>query len=80
MKSVTLDSPVSVLYGIGPEAERRLERLDIHTVYDLISYFPVRYNDWSRVETIAEAREGAEVSFRGTVATAPARKGRKELA
>ncbi len=80
MKSVTLDSPVSVLYGIGPEAERRLERLDIHTVYDLISYFPVRYNDWSRVETIAEAREGAEVSFRGTVATAPARKGRKRTA
>jgi len=77
MSIVSLDSPVSVLYGIGPEAERRLARLEIFSVYDLISYFPVRYNDWSDVRKISEAQEGREISFQATIATAPVRKGRK---
>lgn len=77
---VTLSSPVNVLYGIGPEAERRLQRLDIHTVYDLISYIPRRYNDWSNVSSISEHEEGKEISFVATITTSPARKGYKRTA
>ena len=77
---VTLSSPVSVLYGIGPEAERKLTRLDIHTVYDLISYIPRRYNDWSNVKSISEIEEGQEISFIATITTTPARKGYKRTA
>lgn len=80
MNKVTLGSPVSVLYGIGPEAERKLARLEIFTVYDLISYFPARYNDWSRIGEIASAREGEELSFLASVASSPVRKGRKRNA
>ncbi len=75
--SVRLDSPVEMLYGIGPEATKRLSRLGINTVYDLISYLPRRYNDWSSVSSICDYEDGKELSFRATISTVPARKGYK---
>ena len=77
MSTVRLGSPVSVLYGIGPEAQKRLNKLDIFTVYDLISYLPVRYNDWSRTARIEELSDGVEMSFIADVTTTPVRKGYK---
>ena len=74
---VTLSSPVNMIYGIGPEAQKRLNKLDIYSVYDLISYIPRRYNDWSQLGKISDYREGEELSFLAVVATAPARKGYK---
>ena len=58
---VTLSSPVNMIYGIGPEAQKRLNKLEIYTVYDLISYIPRRYNDWSNIGKICEYEEGAEL-------------------
>lgn len=74
---VTLSSPVNMIYGIGPEAQKRLNKLDIYTVYDLISYIPRRYNDWSNVGKICDYKEGEELSFKAQVTTNPARKGYK---
>lgn len=76
---ITLSSPVSMLYGIGPEAEKKLAKLDIHTVYDLISYLPRRYNDWSNVTTILGYEEGKELSFYGQISTTPLKKGIKKM-
>jgi len=75
---VTLGSPVSVLYGIGPEAAKKLAKLEITSVYDLISFIPRRYNDWSDVTSIDQCEEGHEISFLGTVTTAPVRRGFKK--
>lgn len=74
---VTLSSPVNMIYGIGPEAQKRLNKLEIYTVYDLISYIPRRYNDWSNIGKICEYEEGAELSFVAEITTTPARKGYK---
>lgn len=74
---VTLSSPVNMIYGIGPEAQKRLAKLDITTVYDLISYLPRRYNDWSNVGRICEYEEGKDLSFVGEITTVPSRKGYK---
>lgn len=74
---VTLSSPVNMINGIGPEAQKRLNKLDIYTVYDLISYIPRRYNDWSNVGRICDYKEGEELSFKAQVTTNPARKGYK---
>ncbi len=78
ISKVTLGSPVDVLYGIGPEAAKKLQRLEIFTVYDLISFIPRRYNDWSGVGKIEESEDGKEISFFGTVNTAPVKKGFKK--
>ncbi len=75
--AVTLSSPVSLLYGVGPEATKRLSRLGINTIYDLVSYLPRRYNDWSDVSSILDYEEGKELSFRATIVTVPVRKGYK---
>ncbi len=75
---ITLGSPVTDLYGIGPEAARKLAKLEITTVYDLISFVPRRYNDWSDVQSISSAQEGEQISFYGTVTSDPVRKGYKK--
>lgn len=76
---ITLASPVSTLYGIGPEAEKKLAKLDITTVYDLISYLPRRYNDWTNVSSILQYEEGKEISFLAQVVTTPLKKGIKKM-
>ncbi len=75
MSTVTLGSPVSTLYGIGPEAERRLKKIDIETVYDLISYLPRRYDDWSRLSKIIDYKDGEPMSFTAHLTSNPVRKG-----
>lgn len=74
---ITLSSSVSELYGIGPEAQKKLMRLDVSTIYDLISLLPRRYNDWSNVSTIDNCQDGMPISFLATVNTNPAQKGYK---
>ena len=74
---IRLEDPVNVLYGIGDVAATRLGRLEIFTVYDLISFLPFRYNDWSKVDTISSCEEGREISFYGTVSSAPSKQGYK---
>ena len=71
MDKPELSSPVSVIHGIGPAAEDRLAKLDICTVYDLISYLPRRYDDWSNLKSFSDAAEGEEISFRANVLTVP---------
>lgn len=75
---ITLRSPVTDLYGIGPEAGKKLAKLEITTVFDLLTFIPRRYNDWSDISRIDMCEEGKEISFLGTVTTSPVRKGMKK--
>ena len=38
-----LKDKVTAVKGVGPKMEEKLGRLGIHTVEDLISYFPRKY-------------------------------------
>ena len=71
MGKVSLASPVSVLYGIGPAAADRLAKLEINTVYDLITFLPWRYNDWTSVSRVSACEGGSEASLFLTVLTNP---------
>ena len=75
---VTLGSPVTALYGIGPEAGKKLAKLEISTVFDLLTFIPRRYNDWSDISRIDMCEEGKDISFLGTVTSAPVKKGFKK--
>lgn len=72
MSKVSLSSPVSVLYGIGPAAAEHLAKLEINTVYDLITFLPWRYNDWTSVGNVASCGNGNEASLYLTVLNNPA--------
>ena len=79
MATIHLSNPVTNLYGIGPSAEEKLAKLDIYTIYDLITFIPWRYDDWSNIGTISsfdmpdhfDDNAGYDLSFRGTITTNP---------
>ncbi|MBL4754594.1 MAG: ATP-dependent DNA helicase RecG [Flavobacteriales bacterium] len=50
-----LDSPIQFLKGVGPKrAELLKKELGIHTYYHLLTHFPFRYVDRSRIYKVAE--------------------------
>lgn len=57
-----LDAPVTSLRGVGPARSEQLARLGIETVWDLIWHLPSRYDDFSRLRTIAEMQPGEQVT------------------
>lgn len=57
-----LESPVTVLAGVGPAVAGLLAKLGIITVHDLIRHLPARYDDYSRLRTIAQLTPGEQVT------------------
>src|SRR3972149_2509784 len=66
MDKVRLDSPISEIHGTTRFLSK-LKRLEIHTVKDLLWYFPTRYEDWSEISPIAELKPGDEKTIQGEV-------------
>ena len=62
---------VRYLKGIGEARAKLLEKLDIRTVYDLISYFPRAYEDRSVIRDISEIQDGEAACVRAAVVTTP---------
>jgi len=48
------NSPVSMLKGIGEQRERKLQKLGISTVEDLLTHYPREYKDRSEIVKIAD--------------------------
>lgn len=64
-----LDTPVEFLKGVGPKrAELLKAEVNVHTFGDLLTYYPFRYIDRSRIYRISEIEpELAYVQLRGTI-------------
>lgn len=79
---IDLDSPVTVLSGIGPRNSLNLARLGIHTLKDLLYYLPRRYDDYSKLKPINRLNYGEQVTVIGTIKnvnTRPIRGGKFQL-
>lgn len=61
-----LSTPLSDLKGVGDVVGRGLARLGLHTVRDLLGYFPRRWDDYSEVASINQIKPGL-VTVRGRV-------------
>ncbi len=59
------NSPISEIPRIGPVYQKRLKKLGINTVRDLLYHFPHRYEDYSHITPIAEAAAGQNVCLQG---------------
>ncbi len=68
-----LDSPVTVLRGVGPRQAKRMERLGIQTIRDLLYSFPRRYDDYSQLKPINRLEYDEEVTIIAKVWDAGAR-------
>lgn len=64
---LTLDTSLSSIRGIGPSVLGKLKRLGIFSVGDLLRHFPFRYEDYSKVYSIAELEPGQQATIMGTV-------------
>lgn len=58
---------VTVLKGVGPAIESRLQRLGIKTLDDLLFLLPIRYEDRTRVSRIGTLRPGDGAVIEATV-------------
>ena len=54
-----LDSSVQLIKGVGPETTRKFEKLGVITVRDLLTFWPRKYDDYSKVLPIKEIKPGA---------------------
>ncbi|MBA2611083.1 MAG: ATP-dependent DNA helicase RecG [Bacteroidetes bacterium] len=64
-----LDTPIVYLKGIGPQrAEVLKKELNIHTYYDLLTYYPFRYVDRTKFISIKEIHDETQyVQIKGIV-------------
>ncbi len=62
-----LNLPVIELNRVGAALEKRLLRIGIKTVEDLLFHFPFRYEDFSDVYSIAHLQAGMETTVRATI-------------
>ena len=65
--SFSLSASVASLPGVGPAALAALKRLGVTTLRDLLHYAPVRYEDFSRSYTLAEAPLGVPLTVQGKI-------------
>ncbi len=67
---LTLDTPIEYIKGIGPEKSKLIQKvLELYTVADFISFYPIRYIDKSKIYKISElsAHDNSEVQLRGRI-------------
>ncbi len=63
---IDLSLSVGSLKGVGTEVAKKLARLGIYTIGDLIGHFPRRYEDYSKIVPIRAMKAGP-VTFHATI-------------
>ena len=69
--TLTPDTPVRYLKGVGPKTAERFEKLGIVTLADLLCHYPRRYIDFTKPYSIAEAPTDVECVVRAEVFAKP---------
>lgn len=69
---------VSTLPGVGEQTAKRLKKLGIATLNDLINHYPRRYDDFSQVVPISRLKPG-QVSVKGRITSVNARRTRRNF-
>ena len=69
--TLTPDTPVRYLKGVGPKTAERFEKLGILPLSDLLCHYPRRYLDFSKPYSIAEAPSDTECVVKAEVFAKP---------
>jgi ATP-dependent DNA helicase RecG len=69
-----LKAPVTAMPGISVGYAKKLERLGVVTVEDLLYLYPRRYDDFSQLRTINQLAPGEEITIIGTLWSVKERK------
>ena len=63
----SLQSPVTVLRGVGSRVAEKLKGLGIETVQDILFHLPMRYEDRTRLAPVGSLRPGDRVAIEGEI-------------
>ncbi|MBN1399828.1 MAG: hypothetical protein JXA74_03265, partial [Anaerolineae bacterium] len=66
-RAPSLSDSVTTLKGVSTVNQRRLARLGIHTIRDMLYHLPRRYDDFGHLKTINRLELGEEVTVVGVV-------------
>ena len=77
MGGLKLRDSVTVLRGVGPGSAKRLARLGIAEIRDLLLHLPLRYQDRTRTVPLGELAAGTECLVAGEVLAADVNYGRR---
>ena len=69
-----LETPIQYIKGVGPRRAQVLESLNIHTIKDLLYYFPRKYLDRTSIQLIGSIKTNTEVNIVGRVKSINLRK------
>lgn len=73
-----LNTPLSSVKGVGPKTAEQLAAAGLHTVRDLVYFFPRAYEDFSQLSTIAAIQPG-NVTLRGKFEDIRSRRVRRSM-
>jgi ATP-dependent DNA helicase RecG len=62
-----LDSPITVLNGVGSATAKRFAKLDVSTIRDLLYFFPRRHLDYGNKRMVSGLEAGSEQTLIATV-------------
>jgi ATP-dependent DNA helicase RecG len=78
--TIALDAPLTALAGVGPALAKKLERLNLHRVEDLLFLLPLRYEDRTQLVRLGALVAGERCLVTGEVLLAEtAYRGRRNL-
>jgi len=60
-------TPVTSLKGVGPGMAKKLEKINLHTLQDLLFHLPLRYEDRTRITTIRDLLPGTHTNIVGEI-------------
>ncbi|HSA27627.1 MAG TPA: ATP-dependent DNA helicase RecG [Phycisphaerae bacterium] len=75
IRSSILERPVQFLRGVGPHRAKILAEMGIQTVADLVMYFPFRFEEQPRPQTIESLRLDEPATVIGRVESVKSRRG-----
>jgi len=64
---LAFETPIQYLKGVGPAVAKKLKRLNIKTVYDLVNHYPSRHEDFSQVNKINQVKVNQTVTLIGQI-------------
>lgn len=76
-KTLALETPITALKGVGSNLAKKLARLGLYRVQDLLFHLPQRYQDRTRVSPIGALQIGMEALIEGEIQFAEIRQGRR---
>ena len=72
-------TPITALKGVGAKVAEKLNKIGLFTLQDILFHLPLRYEDRTRIYSVAECRPFTHVSVQGEVKSADIQYGKKRM-